>query len=62
MKSNWLMFIFRKSSNVALTASRYPNLKRGKFAVLEDSDVKVFESILGSNRVLTDDEDLTGKI
>ena len=30
--------------------------------MLEDSDVKVFESILGSNRVLTDDEDLTGKI
>ena len=49
------------SAEVELTSQRYPNLKRRPYAYLGDNDVKFFESILGSNRVLTQAEDLKGK-
>ena len=46
---------------MALTTQRYPKLKRGLYASLEDGDIKFFESVLGSSRVLTQQEDLMGK-
>ena len=50
------------SKDVELTVKRYPALKRGNYATLQDADVKVFESILGgSNRVLTNQDDLVGE-
>lgn len=36
-----------------LTSKRYPHLKRGQFAVLNDSDLNVFEKII-PGRVLND--------
>ena len=47
-------------NSVPLTAERYPSVKRGNFAILEENDVKFFESILGSNRVLTQEDELNG--
>ena len=34
------------SSQVKLTSERYPNLKRGNFASLNDEDIKAFQAIL----------------
>ena len=34
-------------NSVPLTTDRYPNVKRGDFAILQESDVKFFESIIG---------------
>lgn len=45
------------SSNVPLTTTRHPNMKRKDFAVLSDKDVAVFESIVGSSNVLRSDLD-----
>ena len=39
------------ASQVKLTSERYPNLARGNFAVLEDSDLKQFESILDAGKL-----------
>ena len=47
-------------SVVPLTAERYQNVKRGNFANLEENDVKFFESIFGTNRVLTQEDELNG--
>ena len=49
-----------KVNIVPLTSERYPEVKRGNYVILEENDVKFFESILGSNRVLTEEEDLGG--
>ena len=48
------------TSGVPLTAERYQNVKRGNYANLEENDVKFFESILGNNRVLTQEDELNG--
>jgi len=48
------------TSVVPLTAERYQNVKRGNYANLEENDVKFFESILGTNRVLTQEDELNG--
>ena len=48
------------TSVVPLTAERYQNVKRGSYANLEEKDVKFFESILGTNRVLTQEDELNG--
>ena len=48
------------TSVVPLTSERYQNVKRGNYANLEENDVKFFESILGTNRVLTQDDELNG--
>jgi len=45
---------------VSLTCEQYPNLKRGDFAQLEDSDVQTFTSILGPGNVLTQADDVEG--
>ena len=49
-------------NSVPLTADRYPNIKRGNYANLEENDVKIFETILGKNRVLTQEDELNGDI
>ncbi|KAJ1556475.1 hypothetical protein HK405_013838 [Cladochytrium tenue] len=49
------------SSNVALTADRNPNLKRGGFARIQQSDIDAFRSILssaGASAVLVDEDDV----
>ena len=48
------------TSVVPLTAERYQNVKRGNYTNLEENDVKFFESILGTNRVLTQEDELNG--
>ena len=35
-----------------LTSERYPNLTRGNFAVLDDSDLKHFENILEPGKII----------
>jgi len=47
-------------SQTKLTSERYPNLARGNFAVLDDADLKHFEGILDSGRVLTDSSEVSG--
>ena len=49
-------------NSVPFTADRYPNVKRGNYAILEENDVKFFEAILGKNRVLTQEDELNGDI
>jgi len=41
-----------------LTRDRFPALKRGNFAILNDNDVQFFERILDKNQMLTDPEDV----
>jgi len=48
------------ASQVKLTSERYPNLARGNFAVLDDSDLEQFENILDSGRVITDSSEVAG--
>jgi len=48
------------ASQTKLTSERYPNLVRGDFATLEDSDLKSFENILDPGRVLTDSSEVAG--
>ncbi|XP_067947891.1 D-2-hydroxyglutarate dehydrogenase, mitochondrial-like [Watersipora subatra] len=45
------------STNVALTTSRYPGLKRKEFGVVVDKDVKFFENIVGAPNVIRSDLD-----
>lgn len=45
------------SSAVPLTTTRYPNLTRKDFAVINDQDVSHFESIVGSGNVIQGDLD-----
>ena len=47
-------------NSVPLTTDRYPNVKRGDFAILQESDVNFFESIIGANRILTQEDELNG--
>eukprot|EP00091_Calanus_sinicus_P016835 TRINITY_DN36429_c0_g1_i1.p1 TRINITY_DN36429_c0_g1~~TRINITY_DN36429_c0_g1_i1.p1 ORF type:complete len:160 (+),score=6.08 TRINITY_DN36429_c0_g1_i1:11-490(+) len=47
-------------SQVKLTSERYPNLARGNFATLDDSDLKQFENILDAGRVITDSSEVAG--
>ena len=49
------------STKVELTSVRYPSVKRGVFGTITDNDLKVFESIVGSNGVITDDTELEGR-
>ena len=48
------------STDVELTRHRYPNVKRGNYSKLEENDVKVFQSIVGNTRVLTQSDELDG--
>ena len=48
------------STDVELTRHRYPNVKRGNYSKLEENDVKVFQSIVGNARVLTQTDELDG--
>lgn len=48
--------ILRRLSS--LTKDRFPNLKRGNYAVLKDGDVQHFERMLSKNQVLTDPEEV----
>jgi hypothetical protein len=45
-------------SDVELTSIRYPGVQRGSFAQLNDKHVQHFRSILPSERVITDAEDV----
>ena len=46
---------------VELTSIRYPTLKRGGFAVVNDHDITRFEKMLpGDGRVMTDPSELEG--
>ena len=42
---------------VELTSHRYPGLKRGQFAKIEQGDLDHFRAVLGPDGVLTDDLD-----
>ena len=44
-----------------LTRVRYPDVKRGSYAQLNEDDVSAFTELLDSNRVLTEYSDLEGK-
>lgn len=48
------------TSEVKLTSERYPNLARGNFAVLEESDLQTFRDILGPGRVITAEDEVAG--
>lgn len=41
-----------------LTKDRFPHLKRGDHAILQDSDVQYFEKLLDKNQILTDTEEI----
>ncbi|XP_075214603.1 D-2-hydroxyglutaric acid dehydrogenase isoform X2 [Lycorma delicatula] len=41
-----------------LTKDRYPHIKRGNYTELNDNHVKFFKDLLGSDRVLTDPNDV----
>ena len=43
-----------------MTSVRYPNVKRGQYGSITEADLKFFESVLGSNRVITDPSELEG--
>ena len=47
-----------KSAYVETTATKYPHVKRGSYAVLNDGDVQFFKQILGTHHVLTDPDDV----
>ena len=53
--------VAKYSTKVELTSVRYPSVKRGVFGTITDNDLKVFESIVGSNGVITDDTELEGR-
>ena len=46
------------SSDVELTSVRYPGVQRGSYAQLSDRHVQHFQSILPSERVITDADDV----
>ena len=43
-----------------LTADRYSHVKRGEYALLTESDVSYFKSLLSDGAVITDMEELDG--
>lgn len=45
------------SSQVELTSTRYPHVKRGQYSQVTDEDIKVFEDLLPS-RVVTDPDEI----
>jgi len=52
-------YCFVSTADVELTSVRYKGtVKRGDFSTLTDSDLGVFEGILGKDRILTDPSDL----
>ena len=56
----FLSRVVKYSTKVELTSVRYPSVKRGVYGAITDNDLKVFESIVGSNGVITDDTELEG--
>ncbi|XP_067006180.2 D-2-hydroxyglutarate dehydrogenase, mitochondrial isoform X2 [Anabrus simplex] len=50
--------LWRSSHQVELTSVRYPDVKRGNYAVLSDQHVQYFENILGKDRVITDESEV----
>ena len=56
----FLSRVAKYSTKVELTSVRYPSVKRGVYGAITDNDLKVFESIVGSNGVITDDTELEG--
>jgi len=42
--------------NVQLTKDRFPNIKRGSYAVIDSSDVDYFKNLLGVNNFITGEE------
>lgn len=55
-----LVQFLRKHSTAFLTKDLYPEVKRGNYATINSHHLKIFESILDKNRVITDTEDLKG--
>ena len=49
------------STITELTRIRYPDVKRGDFAQIENDDLVAFSEILDKNRVITEESDLEGK-
>ena len=49
------------STITELTRIRYPDVKRGDFAQIENDDLVAFREILDNNRVITEESDLEGK-
>ena len=58
----FLSRVVKYSTKVELTSVRYPSVKRGVYGAITDNDLKVFESIVGSNGVITDDTELEGRL
>lgn len=42
-----------------LTKDRFPEIKRGNYAVLQDADVSFFEKVLGKNQIITDADEVS---
>ena len=57
----FLSRVAKYSTKVELTSVRYPSVKRGVYGAITDNDLKVFESIVGSNGVITDETELEGR-
>lgn len=43
-------------NTVQLTKDRFPNLKRGSYAVVNSADVNYFKNLLGIHHVITGEE------
>lgn len=41
-----------------LTKDRFPEIKRGNYAVLQDADVSFFEKVLNKNQIITDADEV----
>ncbi|CAG0881562.1 unnamed protein product, partial [Darwinula stevensoni] len=52
-KSQWCQWK-RAMHQVELTSVRYPNVKRGPYATVDDNDIKFFERVMEPSRVMTD--------
>ncbi len=50
----------RQGAHVELTSARHPDLRRGDFARVEDSDLRAFQGMLDQARVVTGEENLEG--
>jgi hypothetical protein len=42
--------------NVQLTKDRFPNIKRGSYAMVNPTDVDYFKNLVGVNNVITGEE------
>ena len=62
MQGMWAKLSRRGLSGVPeLTRVRYPDVRRGNYAKLQEDDKAAFSEILDQNRVITEESDLEGE-